>query len=253
MLRLGLLLAAAAGISMLSGPALADEPDQKTGAWSGCYIGATVGYKWGTSRQTYGGERAGVPDTFLPVGFDVTGDYDVEGRLGGGEVGCNYRFDRWMMGVVVDLSGANAKGLAGPTPGAIAAGSNALRRFHTDEHWLATLRGRFGFVTGRSLWYVTAGGAWTGLDVNNEAALVSPIGNRAPTRVERFGWVVGAGTEYALDSRWTVKGEFLYADFGTFHYTDTPIANGCVQCYSMNVDLSEWIVRVGLSYRFTGL
>ena len=32
--------------------------------WTGCYVGATIGYKWGTSRQTYGGTRAGVPDAF---------------------------------------------------------------------------------------------------------------------------------------------------------------------------------------------
>ena len=28
----------------------------------------------------------------------------------------------------------------------------------------------------------------------------------------RFGWVVGAGVEYAVTQNWTIKGEALYAD-----------------------------------------
>ena len=34
--------------------------------WSGCYVGATIGYKWGTSKQSYGGSVDGVPIAFLP-------------------------------------------------------------------------------------------------------------------------------------------------------------------------------------------
>jgi hypothetical protein len=57
------------------------------------------------------------------------------------------------------------------------------------------------------------------------------------------------GTEYALDHRWMLKSEMLYADFETFHYSDSdsPAANSCFQCYSMNVDMSEWIVKVGIN------
>ena len=29
--------------------------------WTGCYVGAHVGYKWGTSKQTYTGLVNGVP------------------------------------------------------------------------------------------------------------------------------------------------------------------------------------------------
>ena len=40
--------------------------------WTGCYVGAHVGYKWGTSSQEYGGLVNGVPNAFLPVGTDMT-------------------------------------------------------------------------------------------------------------------------------------------------------------------------------------
>ena len=101
------------------------------------------------------------------------------------------------------------------------------------------------------MWYVTGGAAWTGVDVNNNDALaVAANGARVPTRINRSGWVVGVGTEYALLGGWSVKSEFLYTNFGTFGYTDTPAANACVQCYSADVKLAEYIWRVGMNYRF---
>ena len=254
------LFATVATISFYSVSSAADMPVKARVApiqvahnWTGCYVGGTIGYMWGTSKQTYGGDRAGVPDAFLPVGFDVTGNYNVNGALGGGQVGCNYQTNNWVWGIEVDGSWANAKGQAGPTAGAIAAGSNPLRAFSTKERWLSTARARLGYAADKWLWYVTGGAAWAGLEVNNDACAVAANGCRIPDRVNRLGWVAGLGTEYALGSGWSVKGEVLYANFGTFHYTNFPAANGCVQCYSMDVKLSEWIGRLGVNYRFTGL
>jgi outer membrane immunogenic protein len=191
-----------------------------------------------------------VPDAFLPVGFDVTGNYNVNGLLIGGETGCNYQTNNWVWGFEVDGSWSGARGNAGPTSGAIAAGANPLRNFSTQQRWLATARAKFGYAVDKSLWYVTAGAAWSGLEVNNDACVVVATACRTPDRVNRLGWIAGVGTEYSLGSGWSFKGELLYADFGTFHYTDSPAANGCIQCYSMDVKLSEWIGRIGLNYRF---
>jgi outer membrane immunogenic protein len=218
--------------------------------WTGCYVGVDAGYMWGTSKQTYGGTRAGVPDAFLPVGFDVTGNYDVNGPMIGGEVGCNYQTANWVFGIEVDGAAVDATGTAFPVSGAIAAGANPLRRFTTTERWLATARGRVGYAYDKWLWYLTGGAAWAGLEVNNDACLVAVNGCRIPDKVNRVGWIVGVGSEYALTTNLSVKLDVLYADFGTFHYNDSPAANGCVQCYSMDVKLTEWIVRGGFKFRF---
>lgn len=220
--------------------------------WSGCYVGGSFGAMWGISQQTYGGDRAGLPDAFLPVGYDVTGHYSVPGILGGAQVGCNHQTGNWVWGIEVDGSGVIASRAVHPVEGAVAAGANPQRRFHTKENWLATARGRVGYATNRWLWYVTGGAAWAGLEVNNEAILVAADAARTPDKVDRFGWVAGLGAEYALSGGWSVKGEFLYVDFGTFHYSDSPAANGCVQCYSMNVKLHEFIFRLGVNYQFGG-
>jgi hypothetical protein len=141
-----------------------------------------------------------------------------------------------------------------PTDAMIALGINPVRRFSTNERWLATARGRLGWAADRWMWYVTGGAAWSGFDVNNDAAAAAianaALFNRQPTRVNRGGWIVGVGTEYALLGGWSVKSEFLYTNFGTFGYTDSPAANACVQCYSADVKLHEYIWRVGMNYRF---
>ena len=53
--------------------------------WTGCYVGAHVGYKWGTSKQNYGGLVNGLPNAFAPVGTEFTGNYNVNGPVGGGQ------------------------------------------------------------------------------------------------------------------------------------------------------------------------
>ena len=189
--------------------------------WTGCYVGAHVGYAWGTSKQEYGGTRSGVPDAFLPVGFDLTGNYNTNGVVGGGQGGCNYQTGAWVWGVEVD----GALGF-GQRPGQPDRGRDRARApmrsacSPPTSAGSSTARGRLGWAADRWMWYVTGGAAWTGVDVNNDALAVAANARRVPTRINRSGWVVGVGTEYALLGGWSVKSEFLYTNFGTFGYTD---------------------------------
>jgi outer membrane immunogenic protein len=222
-------------------------------SWSGCYVGVQAGYKWGRSRQEYGGLAGGVPNAFVPTGTDLSGLYNVNGAVGGGEAGCNYQVGNWVFGVEVDGSWSAASGQSGPTPVALAAGLTSRFRFVTDERWLATARGRIGYAWDKWLWYVTGGGAWSGFDVNNfDSGTVAGGAGRVPTRVSRSGWVVGYGTEYHVSHGWSVKAESLYIDYGKFHYGDEPASvNNCqFGCLNADVRMYEWIWRVGMNYKF---
>ena len=243
---------------MLAVPALAADMPVKAPppvavaaySWSGCYVGAAFGYAWGTSKQTSpDGVFGGVVIPQL-VGIDLTDKYRVKGPLVGGEAGCNYQTGNWVFGIEVDGSLSDAKGLARTSAAAIAQGINPIRQFTTEQNWLATARGRLGYSWDRWLLYVTGGAAVSGLDVNNDASLAGPLFNRRPNRISRLGWIAGLGSEYALGGGFSVKSEFLFADFGTLHYSDTPASNGCVQCFSANVKFQEVIVRVGVNYKF---
>ena len=68
---------------------------------------------------------------------------------------------------------------------------------------------------------MTAGGAWTGVDVNTSNVGIAAVPTQfAIQRVNKGGWVVGFGSEYALVGGWSVKSEWLYANFGTLHAFD---------------------------------
>jgi outer membrane immunogenic protein len=222
--------------------------------WTGCYVGVHIGYKWGQSKHEGAGLVNGLPSVFNPAGGDLTGDFDVNGPVGGAQGGCNYQTGAWVWGVEVDGGWSSASGQANTSAAAIAIGGNPDFRFTTNERWLATARGRLGWAADRWMWYVTGGAAWSGFDLNNSNgnAILFPAAQRQPTRVNKTGWIVGVGTEYALLGGWSVKSEFLYANFGTMRYGDEPgIVNGCIAgCPNADVKMHEYIWRVGMNYRF---
>jgi outer membrane immunogenic protein len=219
--------------------------------WTGCYVGGTVGYKWGRSKHEATGIYNG---KFFPGFAGDTAQFNLDGVIGGGEAGCNYQVGNWVYGIEADGSWSTAEGQAQdaiPNP-------PFLFVSKTSERWLATARGRLGYAFDKWLWYVTAGAAWTGVDINS-----SNVGNGAPTiwgieRVNKIGWVAGFGSEYALVGGWSVKSEWLYANFGKIHALDVSCNSAVVPVCgtpgfgvtSRDVSLNEFIWRVGMNYRF---
>jgi outer membrane immunogenic protein len=134
--------------------------------WTGCYVGVHIGYKWGQSKQSYGGLQNGLPNPNLPAGTDLTHNYNVNGPVGGGQGGCNYQTGAWVWGVEVDGAWSSASGQANQIGNAGAIGVGTEFVYTTNERWLATARGRLGWAADRWMWYVTGGAAWSGFDLN---------------------------------------------------------------------------------------
>ena len=155
------------------------------------------------------------------------------------------------MGLEVDGGWSSASGQAFKNANAAALGFDDFV-YTTNERWLATARGRLGYAADRWMWYVTGGAAWSGFDLNNSVPTQIFI-QRQPTRVNKTGWIVGVGTEYALLGGWSVKSELLYANFGSMHFGDEPAnVTGCLAglCTNADVKMREYIWRVGVDYRF---
>ena len=73
----------------------------------------------------------------------------------------------------------------------------------------------------------------------------------------RYGWTAGAGAEYALLNGWSIKAEYLYADFGRASTTSTNLTTGGARAYptsvfTQTVNLRSNIGRVGINYKFGG-
>lgn len=208
-------------------------PVISTNIWSGCYVGVEGGGIWGQSRH----DAAGGPT--------ITGDFGISGSLVGATVGCNYQIGsgNFVLGIEDDMSWGNASGGAFDLPPTF--DPNTFSQ--TNETWIDTLRVRVGIPWDRWLGYVTGGVAFAGTSVS----VCNTIGcvNDSATR---YGWTVGAGVEYALMGQWTVKAEYLYADFGTASYINPATTLGGFTFVTRNVTLSDNIARAGISYKFFG-
>ena len=64
----------------------------------------------------------------------------------------------------------------------------------------------------------------------------------------KFGWAAGIGGAYAVNENWSVRGEWLYTDFGTVRNTwVTP--NGYA-AFTTEADTRANLLRVGVDYKF---
>jgi outer membrane immunogenic protein len=186
------------------------------------YVGGHLGYGW---------------SKFAPS--DDTPSVSPRGALGGAQVGANYQFDRFVVGVEGDFSlasvlGSNS-GTAGGTPVNV----------HARHLWFATVAGRIGYAYERWLVYGTAGGAATSYKLSIDAPGVGS-GSASGTR---YGWLVGGGVEQAFTDRISARLEYNYMDFGTRDETFT--TTGPFTATAADVRLYAHVVKLALNYRLS--
>jgi outer membrane immunogenic protein len=208
-------------------------------SWTGCYLGVEGGGLWGHSQHT----AVSSPDS-AAVGRPITNEFNVNGEIFGGTVGCNYQLSAVVFGIENDFSWTGAKGSANDiAPFKTAAVST------TSEHWLDTARGRVGFAWDRFLVYGTGGAAFAdaGVTVCGQFECVSD------SHIQ-IGWVVGAGFEWAAwtgpTGTWTVKVEYLHADLGSGRYINPPVVAVGGTIDTRDVTIVNDIVRGGANWKF---
>jgi outer membrane immunogenic protein len=123
--------------------------------------------------------------------------------------------------------------------------------------WLATIRGRIGFLAAPT-WLVYATGGAAIAEVKGNFNFTDTFGatESVAIRDTRLGWTAGVGTEYAFGGGWSLKAEYLYVDLGRSTATSTNLLDGVTQypsnVFTHSVDLKSNIVRVGVNYKFGG-
>ena len=115
-------------------------------SWTGAYVGANFGGVFNRESVT------------TPLGVGST---DPTGALGGAQLGYNYQFSSWLLGIEAEFDGTSAQGstnFVGPSTGGPGTGT-AISVFG-DHRWYTTVSGRLGYVMGSLLLYAKGGGAW---------------------------------------------------------------------------------------------
>lgn len=197
--------------------------------WTGWYIGGSLGYGWGDASV---GIASGTPvlAALITVGSVPTSlTTDPDGWLTGLQLGYNYQIDKLVLGVEADFSLTDISGnAAAAIPGAVLPFALYTTSAEQRLDWLGTLRGRVGFMPiERLLVYGTGGLAFGRTDDSaniRRSAILLNFTVPASESLTQVGWTAGAGVEYALTNKWSVKAEYLYYDLGSATLTgnETP-------------------------------
>ncbi|MDO8981428.1 MAG: porin family protein [Afipia sp.] len=214
-------------------------------SWTGFYAGLHVGGGFSDSSAV-------VTQTNFP-GFEVASlGNDSSGVVGGGQIGYNWQFaPNWLLGIEGDISGTGIRStntapilFAGGVP--VGVGFNHIADRNID--WMASIRGRLGWVWDRWMVYGTGGAAWADVNYRNDLTF-GGVFNPVSVNKTLSGWVAGGGVEYAVSNNWTVRAEYLYYDFGDETVVNlSPVIVGGTN--NATWDNHIHVVRAGVNYKF---
>jgi outer membrane immunogenic protein len=219
-----------------SPPAFA--PPSPAYSWNGCYVGVVGGGNWGSS-QHYAADAATDGPLGL-LGAAQTGGIGLAGGVVGGTVGCNYQVNNFVFGAEGDYSWTDQHGSAN-----LIAPFKTTDVVETEENSIGTLRGRVGYAWDRLLIYGTGGGAIT----NEGVSLCDPVNGCVGASKNVVGWAAGVGVEYAFWNNFTLKLEYLHADFGSTDFGRLK-PSATFTFNERRVSLTDDMVRIGLNYKF---
>ena len=211
--------------------------------WTGFYVGANAGYRFGENRTTFLYSGAS------PAGLFPTRLKDDKGSFtGGAQAGYNHQIGSMVLGVEGDVNylGSGKRQSFVGSSGVLT--SSVSTESKTD--WLGTARARAGFAFDRALVYGTGGLAFGNVKSSTAASLntgAAWAGSKSDTAV---GYAVGAGVEYALTNNLTTKIEYLYYNLGD--QKTALVGSGPVGAFTVGskAKVDGDIVRAGLNYKF---
>jgi outer membrane immunogenic protein len=229
-----LLLTSAALAALLGGSAMAADlpvtykaaPPVVVYNWTGCYIGVHAGYG-SFHDDNYSAATGG-------------------SGIAGGQLGCNYQFDQFVVGIEGEGFWSGMKS------------AYDFTEVGASQHWTVRNKAdydvalRFGIAVNRALIYGKAGIAWAKLDYTySDSTGITEIGSNTLS-----GVLVGAGLEYALGNNWSAKFEYDYIALNAkgVLYACTPncanTINGTGTSYTETESGQKHIVKLGINYRF---
>lgn len=199
--------------------------------WTGFYIGGNVGYSWGRSSDTLALLDAGT------IVSTANTKFDMNGVIGGGQLGYNWQADRWVFGLEADFQGSAQKGggnllcpgnttafvFNSPTTAAAVNGACSLGHIGdtgngnvggppvTDAlsqklDWFGTFRGRIGstFIAPTFLAYVTGGLAYGDVKTTNTVNGINLVGQQGVNTPPLAIPVSASFSSSSVRAGWTV-------------------------------------------------
>lgn len=228
--------------------------------WTGWYMGGQLGHASANASTSAALGGAWSSESAPLQSEVVTGlarDLDANGTTYGLFGGYNHQFaSGFVLGFELGYDQINADE-------AVSTGLQPTTAFPSLEYDFqhaielnhqTTLRTRLGYASNRHLFYVSGG--WTQVDIDASTGMLSNGGYKKLGTVSKRanGTQWGVGYEYDFGNRWSLRGEYLRTNTGSFHYdTDyLPGSSFTSPAYSESIkqDLDVDTFQLGVSYRF---
>jgi len=233
--------------------------------WKGFYVGGNAGGVKGNS------------DVFTQTIFSPTGYFAMSsipaiakvghpglsprGFTGGGQVGYNLQRGHWILGVEADFGSMHVNDdFVTNSLYPCCAPTNFTITQKVSSDYLFTARPRIGVGNNQVFVYGTGGLAMTNFNYSEDFIdTFATAHESAKTSGTLMGWTGGGGVEFKVgdSNRWSLKVEYLYADFGSGLKTTstnltafTPPISFPTNVFSHQADLTQHIFRGGFNYRF---
>jgi outer membrane immunogenic protein len=249
-MKRSLLMSTALSAVLVSAALAADLPTKKGPppapvaapfSWTGFYLGGNIGAIFDPDSVTNEASNNNTFGSLLPSGATQT--LSPTGFLGGVTGGYNWQTSNFVLGLEGDFDWASARAsFSDNTCGGLCWTHSAKLSSFADA------RLRLGYAFDRFLPFITGGVVYG--DISN-TFYDSPNDGFGPFTLGRggaFGWTIGGGGEYALDSHWSIKAQYLFMQFPDVYRTIN-IPNGG-ESYSFKFKDSAQVAEVGVNYRF---
>jgi len=205
-------------------------------SWSGPYLGANIGYGWGRD------DRVGIGVPSAEARFGNIGTFEPSGWLGGVQGGYNLQLGMFVLGAEGDFQ---FTGIDDRLPSAVSTKAPTVTASaSTDMEWYATMRARLGVIALDHVLLYGTGGVAVG-KINYTVPVTAPLTETMKNSGTDWGYVIGAGVEYALTQNVSVKAEYQFLDIRLDRLNSaTYVTVPTTQYHTL---------RFGVNYRFSGL
>jgi outer membrane immunogenic protein len=226
--------------------------------WTGFYVGANAGGAWNKiDAKTRVASNGAYFITTDPAQIATSGSQreNTSNFIGGGQAGYNFQMNRLVFGFEAEIDSLRIQGSTSTSAVYLSAPPDSFAIKSTaSSNWLFALKPKVGYATERWLLYATGGLAITNVNYNFQFSdnFISGASERASVS-QKHGWTLGTGLEVKLSPYWSVRGEYLYVDFGNvstsgvvYTYRDLPP----LPTLAHRAGLISQNVTMGINYKF---
>jgi outer membrane immunogenic protein len=231
--------------------------DDFTGAYIGGYVGGTFGRSFAQTTTIFSPTGYFASSSVPAIATTGVQNLSFNGFNGGGQAGYSYQAGHVVVGFEADYGSMRLTGTGTGTATYPCCSPTAFTITQTvKSNWLVTIRPRVGVTYHRALLYITGGIAITTLNYSEQFTDTFATANESAAVARTIkGWTGGGGLEIHITKHISVKGEYLYADFGNVSAVSTNLTAPSTTAWPQNVffhtaDLRTHIVRGGINWRF---